>query len=212
LLDVHAPHGRLEGVKDFFLHLFTITIGLLIALGLENLAERVHKNEVRLEAEADLRREVEDNQKKLTEWHVIMHDEEKSLRGALIFLLAKEQGKDVDPGPVNLGFTIKLLSDASWRTASATGALSLMDYEQVQAHANAYGVQEQVMLLERETLEDFMTLQAHIIAGFDPRTITPQQALSVEPEVRRALAHLMSTDQVSQSLDKDYADLLTGKH
>ena len=33
MLDVHPPHGKMHGVGDFFLHLFTITVGLLIALG-----------------------------------------------------------------------------------------------------------------------------------------------------------------------------------
>ena len=36
-----APHEKIHGFKDFLVHLFTITIGLLIALGLEGCAERV---------------------------------------------------------------------------------------------------------------------------------------------------------------------------
>ena len=39
MLDVHPPHEKMHGFKDFLLHLFTITIGLLIALGLEGYAE-----------------------------------------------------------------------------------------------------------------------------------------------------------------------------
>ena len=35
MLDVHPPHEKMHGFKDFLLHLLTITIGLLIALGLE---------------------------------------------------------------------------------------------------------------------------------------------------------------------------------
>jgi hypothetical protein len=39
MLDVHAPHEPIRGWKDFLLHLFTIMVGLLIALGLEGLVE-----------------------------------------------------------------------------------------------------------------------------------------------------------------------------
>jgi hypothetical protein len=39
MLDVHSPHEKMHGFKDFLLHLLTITIGLLIALGLEGYAE-----------------------------------------------------------------------------------------------------------------------------------------------------------------------------
>ena len=51
MLDVHAPHTRMQGFKDFFLHLFTITIGLLIALSLEGCVERQHHRELVAEAE-----------------------------------------------------------------------------------------------------------------------------------------------------------------
>ncbi len=32
MLDVHAPHETVHGWRDFFTHIATITIGLLIAL------------------------------------------------------------------------------------------------------------------------------------------------------------------------------------
>jgi len=34
MLDVHPPEEKIHGFKDFLLHLFTITVGLLIALAL----------------------------------------------------------------------------------------------------------------------------------------------------------------------------------
>ncbi len=34
-MEVHPPHQPIHTVRDFLLHIFTITIGLLIALGLE---------------------------------------------------------------------------------------------------------------------------------------------------------------------------------
>jgi hypothetical protein len=40
MLDVHPPHKSIEGVGEFFLHLFTITVGLLIAVGIEAAVER----------------------------------------------------------------------------------------------------------------------------------------------------------------------------
>jgi hypothetical protein len=44
-LDVHAPHEPIHGVKDFLLHLLTISVGLLIAVGIEGCVElhREHK-------------------------------------------------------------------------------------------------------------------------------------------------------------------------
>ena len=42
MIEVHPPDEKIHGVRDFLLHLFTITIGLLIALGLEAGVERLH--------------------------------------------------------------------------------------------------------------------------------------------------------------------------
>ena len=42
MLDVHPPHSPTHTWKDFFLHLATIVIGLLIAVGLEQTVELFH--------------------------------------------------------------------------------------------------------------------------------------------------------------------------
>jgi hypothetical protein len=55
MLDVHPPERGIHGIRDFFIHLMTITVGLLIALGLENAVEAVHHRHQRKEAEVTLR-------------------------------------------------------------------------------------------------------------------------------------------------------------
>ena len=56
MLDVHAPEHGIHGVRDFFVHLLTISVGLLIAVGLEASVEALHHRSERKEAEATLRR------------------------------------------------------------------------------------------------------------------------------------------------------------
>lgn len=43
MLDVHSPHGAAHTWKDFWIHLGTISIGLLIAIGLEQSVEAIHR-------------------------------------------------------------------------------------------------------------------------------------------------------------------------
>ena len=210
MLDVHSPHTRIEGLKDFLLHLFTITIGLLIALGLEGCVERHQKAELRREAETNLRQEMRDNRQKLTDWRTLMKTEEGNLRSVMDFLAAREEGKPFDVRGIQLGYGIRELSDASWRTATATGALSLMEYGQVQQYAGLYQVQGEVMDLERESLEDFLNLQSYTAYRFDPDKVTAAQAAAREPDVRRALAHLEAMDEVAVGLSQAYDKALTG--
>jgi hypothetical protein len=43
MLDVHAPHQSVHTWKDFFIHIATIVIGLIIAVGLEQSVEAIHR-------------------------------------------------------------------------------------------------------------------------------------------------------------------------
>jgi hypothetical protein len=61
-MDVHAPHAPLHTWKDFWIHLGTITIGLLIAIGLEQSVEALHHVHQRHALEADLREEALKNE------------------------------------------------------------------------------------------------------------------------------------------------------
>jgi hypothetical protein len=211
MLDVHAPNGRMESVKDFLLHVLTMTVGLFIALLLEGCVERYHKAEVRREAEANLRQEVVDNKRKLTEAQPVMKAEEKTLKIALDFLIAKEAGKPYTLPGIDLGFSIRSLSDASWRTASVTGALALMDYQEVQGYAGTYQLQEQLMQLQTETLNDFLQMQSYTVYGFDPDKVTPAYAAAAEVDVRRALSHLEAMEQIAAGMSAVYDRVLAGR-
>jgi len=62
MLDVHPPHSPAHTWKDFFIHIATITVGLLIAVGLEQTVEAIHHAHQRQELREAL---LEDNRKAL---------------------------------------------------------------------------------------------------------------------------------------------------
>jgi hypothetical protein len=61
VIEVHAPHGGLHTWKDFWIHLGTITLGLLIAISLEQSVEWLHRMHERGALEDDLRAEALNN-------------------------------------------------------------------------------------------------------------------------------------------------------
>src|ERR1700753_1790750 len=79
MLDVHAPHEPILGWKEFFIHLFTITIGLLIALSLEGLVEWQHHRHLVHEAELSLRGEIEHNASEMKDAITQLKTNEKEL-------------------------------------------------------------------------------------------------------------------------------------
>jgi hypothetical protein len=54
MLDVHPPHHSVSTWRDFFIHMITIVLGLLIAIGLEQFVEALHHLHQRHELEAQL--------------------------------------------------------------------------------------------------------------------------------------------------------------
>ena len=65
MLDVHPPHEAAHTWKDFFIHISTICIGLLIAIALEQAVEAAHRASERRELLQDIQAECETNIKTL---------------------------------------------------------------------------------------------------------------------------------------------------
>jgi hypothetical protein len=61
MLDIHAPHGADHTWKGFFIHIATIVVGLLIAIGLEQAVEYLHHRHQAREMADRLRQESSDN-------------------------------------------------------------------------------------------------------------------------------------------------------
>ena len=66
VLDVHPPHSPTHTWKDFFIHIATIVVGLLIAVGLEQTVERIHQHNELRDTREELAHEFEANRTNLT--------------------------------------------------------------------------------------------------------------------------------------------------
>jgi len=208
MLDVHPPHEKMHGFKDFLLHLLTITIGLLIALGLEGYAEHWRQRELKKDADTKLRQEIRDNAQELVLVHKANASEQENLKRIVDFLNARKKNEPYDTHQIRLDFTMGDLNSASWKTAAATGALGFMEYDQVQRYAAVYQLQGKYSALQDQTIDEFLQLQSYVIYGFDPKKITPVDAGSAELDTRRALAHLVAMDQVGTALASQYDAVL----
>jgi hypothetical protein len=204
MLDVHPPTEPVHGIRDFLIHLLTITVGLLIALSLEGCVEMAHHRHLRKEADANLRQEILDNRKDLSGNIKAVVAEQKNLLAILGFLNHRLSGEKTQLREITIDFRMSSLRNSSWQTASATGALSLMEYAHVQKYAEAYQIQDEFSKLQSLTLSDFLELQSFMVGSEDPNLIGIEQAKAASTDVRRALSHLHAMEQFEQALDKTY--------
>jgi hypothetical protein len=114
VIDVHPPHEPLHGWRDFFLHLSTITIGLLIALSFEGLVEWQHHRHLVHDAESSLHAEIQGNAKDMTDVLADLHKKQDTLKHDVsvlkVVIATKKLPKDQS---IDIGFRIVTFDNVS---------------------------------------------------------------------------------------------------
>jgi hypothetical protein len=125
MLDVHPAHHAATTWRDFFVHIATIVIGLLIAVGLEQTVEYFHHRQQRHELEAAIKRDCEANREYIS---ADIKSTEAVLDWSVKQTAVLEQAKPAGP------LTIHRLPQASfgspdagvWPSAKASGTTTLL--------------------------------------------------------------------------------------
>ena len=201
-MDVHPPHEPIHSKRDFFLHLFTITIGLLIALSLEGLVEYAHHRHLVREARENIRREVELNHEAAQEDLKIVQqnfDQQKANIDAIHRLMAG--GKQLHVSVRN-DFDFNSLNESAWHTARETGALGYMPYDEVQRYSDLYMLTDLVNDSSIAAAKQDFAAGAPFAMGYDAERL-PQE------EYMRLLhdnANIELLVKVLKQLVKEYDD------
>jgi hypothetical protein len=208
MLDVHAPGHPVFGVRDFFLHLLTITAGLLIALGLEATVEALHHRHQRIEAEETIRREIEENRQKLHDMQPTIDQEHKNLLIVLHYLEQRRDGKQPDAHGLNAAFSEGPLKNTAWQTAISTGVVGYMNYNKVQDLSGAYEEQQLFTDAEERALEHLEQLDPYIANIKSASEISDRDAIDAIPDVRHMIADLSAMHDIGVGTMKAYDDAL----
>ena len=135
MLDVHPPHEAAHTWKDFFIHIATIVIGLLIAIGLEQTVEAIHHRREVSETREALEAEIGDNRKYFEQDARIWRWETAELESNLDTLeyLRQHPGTPDEklPGVLFWSHRGARFSHAAWDAATSAGVTSLMPREEI---------------------------------------------------------------------------------
>ena len=208
MLDVHPPHGTMHGARDFFLHLFTITVGLLIALGLEGCVERQHHRHLVHEAEAGMRREIEENAHGIGALRRQVADQQKQLDKNIDVLKrakAHPGGKHED---ITFTFAMKGFDDLTWKTAQTTGALALMPYGDATAYSEIYTLQDELYREQHEVVVDALRAASIVVTQSDAEQPTPAQVDTTVERIGMVKLRLLLLNSFVNNLDGAYQRFL----
>lgn len=131
MLDVHAPHEPINTWKGFVLHIATIVIGLLIAVGLEQTVEYFHHRQQVREARAALAAEHEENIRRYHDnvhGHLLRLANHNNDQRVLRYLLTHAgTPQDKLPGVMTFGeITLAEPVEAAWSTVEHSEVASLL--------------------------------------------------------------------------------------
>jgi hypothetical protein len=166
MLDVHPPHKAIGNAGEFFLHLFTITIGLLIAVGIEGAVERHQHRELAREARETLKEEIRKNAESTNDAVKEITGEQQKMKGNLA-AVRKVQLNPNDPSAndlhLDIGYNTTGLDDTGWKTAQATGALAFMPYAESTKYSGIYGAEQAFLKAEDHLADD----EAHLLGTIE---------------------------------------------
>jgi hypothetical protein len=157
MLDVHPPHKAIGNMGEFFLHLFTITIGLLIAVGIEAAVEHHQHRELARAARETMTEEIRKNAGSVKDALSDIASEEQRIKNDLDGL-RKVQLNPNDPAANNLHLDVTYestgLEDTGWQTAQATGALAFMPYAESKKFSQIYATERTFLTAQDQISED----------------------------------------------------------
>jgi len=139
MLDVHPPHEPIHSWKAYLLHMSTIVLGLLIAIGLEQSVEAIHRARETRELRESLKLESE---KALADAQQTEEAEGDPLRWInarvqLVEAALTAHRPLTDPLPRKPHVTSDLPIDPAWEAAKSSGLLNLLTQQEVEAYSEA---------------------------------------------------------------------------
>ncbi len=190
----------------------TITIGLVIALGLEGCVEWQHHRHLVHEAEQSLHAEIQNNANSLAGIATDIHAEQAALKHDVEVLdFAIAHHKFAEHSHMHINFRSSTFDSVSWSTAQSTGALAYMDYATAQQYAGIYHTQTLFETTQQQTSRDTILSLAPFLDQSDydkdsgPSTA---EAISIKQHIEVLEGQLLLLDAFVTDLNTGYKKYL----
>ena len=206
-MDLHPPGGPVRSVKDFFVHIGVVTLGILIALGLEQIVEAHHRASLAKTAVAGFRKELAYDQSQVSEVLARMPELQSKIDAAIAKLSPTPSSGNSAAPIAYPGISLDVVSTASWDTAIATQALNELPFDAVTRYAQAYGILRLFAETEREGLTVWQGVHRF---GNDPAALTQDQRTMLIQELRHYSNVLTVIDFAGRGALKTCDAALTG--
>lgn len=168
-MEIHGPEGPTNSFKDFAIHIVIVTIGILIALGLEGVRETIYEHRIVRDACENFHLEFYGNRRNLD--RELKTDKETLAQ--LDSIIADLPRLRLKPSEfrqriANLQPSGYFFSNSRWESALSTGALGHMSVDEVNRYAEVNFLVRTYSSLQGRGLSDWTNLEAFFSARQSP--------------------------------------------
>lgn len=149
-MEIHAPEKPIHSKREFLFHMFTVVLGILIALALDGMVTWAHHRALVREARANIATELRNNKEIIEKAVPEIQAREKQLQSVISTIDGVEKGQKLPTGHIGYTFASYEIYSTAWKTASVSGAVTHMEYEQLKAYTDAYDLQENFLTVQAQ--------------------------------------------------------------
>ncbi len=214
MLDVHPAHHAATTWRDFFIHIATIVLGLLIAVGLEQTVEYVHHRHQIAETRGALRIEREQNRRR----YALVYQEFRRQKGALeanltaLLYLQQHPGASADqmPNPIVWHIFTQRFNDSAWQTAQRSGTAALMPSEEISRDAGVYRFQDRITDNIGSLAQAFAAARRYTFQDSNPSHLGPVQIAEEIDLTKTVMLNLYNLGTNLRNMSLEYKEFGPG--
>ena len=164
MLDIHPAHHAANSWREFFVHIATIVIGLLIAVGLEQAVEYFHHRHLANGARESIQRELIQDASTLHQNEERLLADQKSLEKDLS-LLDSDTADAQTLQTLQYATKLNRIEDTAWNAARIDGSIALIPSKQIGAANYIYSSNADMIPLYLAYFTDIDTASAIVDHG-----------------------------------------------
>jgi len=210
MLDVHPPHEPVHGWRDFLVHLATITVGLLIALGLEATAEWMHHRHEVAETREALHHELQVNRDRFAANTGYFRQELTSLESnlAVFSYLSKHPGASANNLPAKLAWKSSnaRMEVSAWKTTHERGISAYMPQDEVMREDELYSFYDRIDRAHEDEADALAEAISYMLEDPDPSHMAPTQIDRQVELTKRVLSLHLRHGFLMQNLAEEFSD------
>ena len=211
-MEIHAPEKPIHSRREFLFHMFTVVLGILIALAMEGAVEWLHHRTLVREARENITTEVRKNKETVDKAIPEIRKREADLNHIIDLMHRAEKDRKVFKGQtMSFGVQLHDLYSTAWQTATTSGAVTYMKYDELIRYTDVYLTQQAFSSLQDQALNRMIDVGSLIEVTMredDMSKVPVEKFQAIARGSYKEMILQRALEDVSGSLTKGYADLL----